>query len=375
MIKKAFKNNISRISAVGQGMGVGGNRARYEVYGHSNEKALRMGIDLGMTFIDTAEEYGFGESERIVARAIKGVRNKVFLATKASSEHLSFEKVIRAAENSLKRLKTDYIDLYQVHWPNPTVSIMETMSAMCKLLVSGKIRYVGVCNFSLSEIKRVKKVIPEEKFISVQAEYNLFDRTIEQQILPYCEKNNLLVIAYSPLDQGKIVEGEKRVNCIQKIARKYRKTPAQIALNWVISHNSVVAVCQSKTPKHIIENAHVEMFKLSNDDIQKINRICKISLKNVFPETIQVCGKKKGIRVYKTIEEARENRFAFKPSPEELANEIRSGEILKPFKVRKLIGYKNKYKYELIEGRLRFWAWVIANGMDGTVPVLIRNRL
>ena len=219
--KELGKDHI-KIPVIGQGcMGIGGYFSKDLREDDRQVRALRFGIELGMTLIDTAEVYGNGHSEELVGKAIQGMRDKVFVATKFSPEHNSYDDVLSSAEGSLRRLKTDYIDLYQIHWPNPNIPIDETMKAMDKLLRDGKIRYVGVSNFSIRELKEAEAAFSGSAIASVQTEYNLFDRSIEDDILPYCQKKNIITIAYSPLDQGKICSGSEKTKVFEKIAEKY----------------------------------------------------------------------------------------------------------------------------------------------------------
>jgi aryl-alcohol dehydrogenase-like predicted oxidoreductase len=154
---------------------------------------------LGANVIDTAESYG---TEGVVRQAIQGIRHKVFLATKVSPRHFRRPDIIRAAEQSLKRLKTDYIDLYQLHWPNYTVPVGETMAAMEELVETGKIRFIGVSNFSASEIEKAQATLSKNRIVSNQVRYNLVDRTIEHGLLQYCEAKQITVLAFSPLANG-----------------------------------------------------------------------------------------------------------------------------------------------------------------------------
>ena len=373
--KEIGKRHI-KIPAIGQGcMGIGGYLSKDSLQDDNQVKALRLGIELGMTFLDTAEAYGNGHSEEIVGRAVEGIRDKVFIATKVSPEHLSYDALLRSAEGSLRRLKTDYIDLYQVHWPNPKIPISETMRTMECLLKEGKIRYVGVSNFSLRELKEAQVVLSENEIVSVQAEYNLFDRTIENSILPYCEREGIITIAYSPLDQGKIASGDKRIKSLQKIANKYNRTMAQVALNWLISHHSVIAIPKSTNPEHIKENATVADFVLLNEDFREISKIFTQKCVHVPVDRIRVISGGQGNRqVYQTVEEAIENKLGFVPSPMDLAHDIQKGEVLKPVRVIRSTYKTSNYDFDLIEGRIRYWAWVIAHNGEKPIPVYIRDN-
>ncbi len=359
----------TKIPAIGQGcMGIGGYLSRDSLQDNNQIKALRLGIELGMSFIDTAETYGKGHSEELVGRAIEGVRDKVFVATKVSPEHFSYDALLQSAEGSLRRLKTDYIDLYQVHWPNPKVLINETMRAMERLVRKGKIRYVGVSNFSLKGLKEAQAAISEDEVVSVQVEYNLLDRTIENSILPYCQSEGITTIAYSPLDQGRIASGKERIERLKMIAGKYNRTMAQVALNWLISHLSVIAIPKATNLDHVKENASSADFELSNEDFEEISKIFTQECVYVSTDRIRVIVGGQGNRqVYHTIEEAIENKLGFVPSPAGLAQDIQKGEVLKPVRVIRSTDETGKYDYDLIEGRIRYWAWVIA--YSGEKPI------
>ncbi|MDW8034386.1 MAG: aldo/keto reductase [Nitrososphaerota archaeon] len=159
--------------------------------------ALRKGIELGINLIDTAEIY---ETEGLVSEAIHGFkRDELFIATKVWPTHLHYDGVLKAAERSLKRLKCSYIDLYQIHFPNPLIPLQESMRAMNRLVDEGKVKYIGVSNFSLEQLKRANEASPKYEIVSNQVEYNLLKRRIEKDLLPYCEKNNIVILAYRPL--------------------------------------------------------------------------------------------------------------------------------------------------------------------------------
>lgn len=368
---KKLNNTMIEIAAVGQGcMGIGGYLFRDSLQDENNVKALRLGIQSGMTFLDTAEAYGSGHSEEVVSEAISGIRKKVFIASKVSPEHLSYRDVLKSAEGSLSRLKTDYIDLYQIHWPNPQIPLEESMKAMTQLVKEGKVRYVGVSNFSLREIKDALKMLPEGQFVSVQAEYNLFDRTIEEDILPYCEKEGISVIAYSPLMQGKLIGDEEKSQVLQKISRKYNKTVAQVSLNWLIHHAPVIVIPKAISDAHIKENAQAADFSLSEEDVREIDNIFTNKPITICVEEIRVSSEYNRV-TYQTLEDALENKLGFVPSPADLAKNIHSGEILKPVRLVTTKDTTGKYRYDLVEGRIRYWAWVIAYNGQMPIPAFI----
>lgn len=368
---KVIGKKGQKIPVVGQGTGIGGNRVKTTRYTDKHVRALRLGIDLGMTLIDTAEEYGEGCAEEIIGRAIKDIRAKVFIATKFSPEHNSYNYVIKSAENSLRRLKTDYIDLYQIHWPNPKIPIEETMKAMERLLNDGKIRYIGVCNFSLNGLKEAQTVLTNKRIVSIQVEYNLLDRSIEKNILPYCEENNLIAVAYSPLEQGRIASGQDRLPVLRAIAEKYGATLAQVALSWLIAHRTVIVIPNATSEKHIFENARSVDFELSNEDISQISSVFQQECHYIPADRIRVFSSQGASQ---TIEDALANKMGNIPSPLDLSREIQNGEVIKPLRVILTTDTSGRYDYDLVEGKIRYWAWVIAhNKGEVPMPVYIRN--
>jgi diketogulonate reductase-like aldo/keto reductase len=207
---------------------------------HEKIAALKRGLELGINLIDTAEIY---ETEDTVAEAIEGQRrDDLFIATKVTQNHLRYDEVLKAAEKSLKKLRISYIDLYMIHWPNLRVPIKDTMKAMEKLVKDGKVRFIGVSNFSLEQMKIAQEALANNKLVSNQVEYNLKDRKIEKRLLPYCEKNHVAIMAYSPIAGGALANPGKTLKAImEEISRNHcGKTPAQIALNWLITKSKVI---------------------------------------------------------------------------------------------------------------------------------------
>ena len=213
---------------------------------------IRAAIELGLTFIDTAEAYG---TERLASQATQGIRNKVFIATKVSPLHFRYRDVLKAADSSLRQLNTDYIDLYQLHWPNYTVPIAETMSAMEKLCDEGKIRFIGVSNFSVRELRQAQAALSKARIVSNQVRYSLIDRTAELGLLQYCQEARVSLLAFSPLGSGfgqiQACDPEDRLG---EVAKAVDKTRTQVALNWCLSHAPVIAIFKSERIEHIREN-------------------------------------------------------------------------------------------------------------------------
>ncbi len=311
-------NSDLKLSAIGFGCwAMGGS------WGETEDKesiaAARRALDLGINFFDTADIYGFGHSEKVLAEALGSRRKDVIIATKvglAWDEHgcmfLSSTRhhIMSAVEASLRRLKTDYIDLYQVHWPDYHTYFEVTMRAMDDLVTSGKVRYVGVSNFTVKQMKECMKIRP---IISLQPPYNLLMRDIEKDLLPFCLKNGIGVVAYGPLAYGLLTgkfakdtkfpkndwrSGElfpdpggwqphidlfhgkqfrrnlKIVEKLKKIASRYGKTVGQLSIAWVLSNPAITsAIVGAKRPSQLEENVGGAGWKLSKEDLLAIDKI------------------------------------------------------------------------------------------------------
>ncbi|MEM2905864.1 MAG: aldo/keto reductase [Candidatus Bathyarchaeia archaeon] len=233
--------------------------------------ALRKGIELGINLIDTAEIYG---TEPLVAEAVKGYkRDEFFIATKVSPNHLRYDDVLKAAQGSLQKLQSGYIDLYQVHWPNRRVPIEETMRAMEKLVDDGKIRYLGVSNFSLSQMRDAEEALSKHELASNQVEYSLKARDVEADLLPYCERSGVAILAYRPVAHGALANPSGRLReVMDDISREHGgKTPAQIALNWLLNKGKVVfPIPRASRPERVMENAGAVDWSLNVEDVRRL---------------------------------------------------------------------------------------------------------
>ena len=295
-------------------LGLGGEQLGGHGWGKVSErqmvKAVHKAIDSGVTFFDTAPIYGLGHSEEVLGKALSAARKNVIIATKVGlvwKKNEPFEKftdsspanIEKEVDMSLKRLGSDYIDVYQIHWPDPNTPIEDTLFAMKKLKQSGKIRCIGCCNFSL---ELLREAVRYGEIRTVQIPYNLIDRKFESDLLPFCKENNIAVLAYSPIARGflsgkydkdtifglddhrsrsedEYFQGEaqaKNLRVLGKlefIAKKLNKTPAQIALRWVLENPCITtAIFGAKNTVQVKENVVASDFSLSQEDIEFLNR-------------------------------------------------------------------------------------------------------
>lgn len=228
--------------------------------------ALRGGIDLGMTLIDTAEMYGDGAAERVVGEAIKGLRDRVFLVSKVLPSNAGRAGTVASCEASLKRLGTDHLDLYLLHWRGP-VPLAETVAAFEHLIEAGKIRHWGVSNLDPDDMVDLASVTATPPAVN-QVLYNLSRRGIEYDLLPQCRDRGIPVMAYSPIEQGRILNK----GALRAVAARLGATPAQVALAWVLRQAGVIAIPKAGTLLHVRENRAAADLVLDAEDIAELDR-------------------------------------------------------------------------------------------------------
>ena len=255
-----------RVPVLGQGTWRMGESKR----AHANEvAALRLGIELGMTLIDSAEMYGEGGTEKVVADAIEGRRDRVFIVTKVYPHNASRAELPKACEHSLKRLCIETIDLYLLHWREKTPPLEETIETFEKLRTAGKIKRWGVSNFDVDDMEELFAIENGRNCSVNQVLYNLEHREIEFDLLPWSQKNKIPIMAYSPVGHDR---GLLENKTLTKLAKRHDATSAQIALAWVLRQPGVIAIPKASNEKHVRENARSIKIKLTEEDLVELDR-------------------------------------------------------------------------------------------------------
>jgi diketogulonate reductase-like aldo/keto reductase len=235
---------------------------------HGEEvRALQLGLDLGMRLIDTAELYADGGAEHVVGDAIEGRRDEVCLVSKVLPHNASFAGTMAACDRSLKRLRTDWIDLYLLHWPGEH-PVEETLRAFMALVEKGKIRHYGLSNFDIDEMERAEAWPGGTRVAVDQVLYNLERRGIERRLIPWCASRKIAIMAYSPLEQGRLRPND----ALRRVAERHDATPAQMALAWTLRHDNVVAIPKATRPAHVRDNVKAADFILTEEDLADIDR-------------------------------------------------------------------------------------------------------
>lgn len=234
--------------------------------------ALRQGINAGMVHIDTAEMYGSGKSEELVGKAIAGMpRDQLFIVSKVLPQNASFAGTIKACESSLKRLRTDYLDCYLLHWRG-SVPLAETMRGLEQLIDDGKIRSLGVSNFDVDDIEEALPLLKKHKIACNQVLYNPYQRGIERELLPLCIEKSIALVAYTPFGQKSIPSASTAAGAVLAgIAQKHEATASQVILAFLVRHPQTFTIPKAAKSEHIADNAAAGEIELDEEDIAKID--------------------------------------------------------------------------------------------------------
>src|SRR5258708_5435466 len=311
MEQRKLGNSDLAISIIGIGAwAIGGGNWEFGWGSQDDDEsiaAIHHALDLGINWIDTAAVYGLGRSEEVVARALKGVAKRPYVFTKCSRTwdsarnvgfNLKRDSIRREVEDSLRRLQTDVIDLYQIHWPNPDLDIEEGWQTMAELKKEGKVRYIGVSNFNKNQLKRAQAIAA---ITSLQPPYSMLRRGVEQDTLPFCKENNISVIVYSPMESGLLTGKMTRerianmpsddwrgrdkrsqepqlsrnlelVETLRKIGQRYQRTPAEVAIAWTLRNPAVTgAIVGARNPGQVDGFIHAGDFQLDQADVAQID--------------------------------------------------------------------------------------------------------
>ena len=278
---KTFRGNL-KMPVIGLGTwGIGGGYWTPDCSRKAEWVALlRRAIEFGYRMFDTAEMYGGGCSEEIVGAAVSSSglpRDEFFIISKVWPNHASYNDVLKSAKNSVSRLGT-YIDLYLLHWPSREVPISETIRAFEKLIDDGLIKFMGVSNFDSRLLMEAMGAAKKHEVVADEVKYNLSDRFVERNLMPVAVRENIAIIAYSPLGTGSLLNpSSKGFEVLSRVASKYGKTPAQVALNWLIGKPNTVAIPKATSEKHLRENLEALGWRLSQEDVEQLEQAYPIT--------------------------------------------------------------------------------------------------
>lgn len=261
------------VPVLGMGTWQMGERSRDQ---QSEREALRYGLDLGLSLIDTAEMYGEGGAEVVIAPVIANRRSEVFLVSKVYPHNASKQGAIAACERSLKRLNTDYLDLYLLHWRG-SIPLAETLEAFQTLQQAGKIRSYGVSNFDREDMEEASQLPGGSSIVTNQVLYNLVRRGIEWNLLPWCRQRGIPIMAYSPIEQGRLLIQP----ALQQIAQTRNVTPAQVAIAWLLHQDDVMVIPKSSRIEHIQQNYAALTLKLNVDELERLDQAFPVPVRPV----------------------------------------------------------------------------------------------
>lgn len=268
---KTLQNGFS-MPVLGLGTwNMGGAMTRDTTNDTKDIEAIQHAIDMGITHIDTAEMYGAGHSEELIATAVQGIdRSKLFIVSKVSPEHLHYDDVMRSAEQSLKRLNMDYLDLYLVHKPNPQIPMESTMKAFNLLKDQGLVKHIGVSDLTKERFIEAQSYA-KYPLVTDQLHYNLIFREPERKgLVSYCQENDIMLTAWRPVQKGMLSNAKNDI--MQQMTKKYGKTPSQIAINWLVSQKNIVTISKMSSIEHIKENLEALTFTMEETDIELLKK-------------------------------------------------------------------------------------------------------
>jgi len=360
---------ISRVAlgATGTGTAQGataeGDTARIRLF--------RSALDLGVTVFDTAELYGGGYSEQLLGRAFGGRRESVFICSKFNPDHATAAGIEQAVEGSLRRLGTDYIDLYQLHWPSPFVPFEETWGALSRLIDAGKVRFFGAGNCSHREFLEYRRV-SGDRIAAVELPFNVSEPDAALPFLPWATGGGKMIFAYSPLGQGRLCRSQVAEPAVSAIMQRHRVSENQLALAWIMSFPNVVPVFQTGSTQHLKENLSAASITLAAEEIRVLQAAyaaatSEVPLSRIVPPPLD------GSAGYACQEEAAANAFDWIPSPALLAERIRRGDP--PYPLR-LVGPDPEgcYRpdgYDLRGEMKKYWAWRMVRDEAAPVPAYV----
>lgn len=268
---RRFGSSDFQVAAVGQGTWNLEREDRETVIA-----ALLLGIELGMTHIDTAEMYGSGAVEELLAEVIQGRRARLFLVSKVLPENASRRGTVQACERSLARLRTDHLDCYLLHWPGPH-PLADTVEAFQELERAGKIRSWGVSNFDVDDLEQVRRIAGPGRPLTNQVLYHLRQRAIEHAVLPWCRANGVAVTAYSPFGHGAFPNRDTQAGrVLREVAGRHAATPRQVALAFLLRQPEVFVIPKASTSEHVRENAGAGELELEQEDVERIERVFQL---------------------------------------------------------------------------------------------------
>ncbi len=282
-----IKNLKSKFELPELGLGTWQMGGREEANSQNDEKdiaGIRAAIEAGVTHIDTAESYGGGHAEELVGEALQGMnRKKLFITSKVSEENHTCDGILTSCKESLKRLKTNYLDLYLLHAFSDTCPLKESVEALNDLVEEGLVKHIGVSNFGVTHLKEAQD-LSKHPIVCDQVHYNLQVREVEQKkLLNYCQENDVMMVAYRPIGKGKLLEGTPKI--MEDMCVKYQKTPAQIAINWLMSQQNVVTLMKTSDPAHLKENLGAVGWYLTEGDVELLRKEYpdKVGISDVCP--------------------------------------------------------------------------------------------
>ena len=366
-----YGDEVFQISRLGIGtIGAGSRETATEISIKDTLNSFSLALDLGANFFDVGEDYEGGFTEEVLGQFAKRQRNKLILATKFTPKNAGYKDLLRAAEGSLRRLQTDYIDIYQMHWPNNSIPLYETIAALEKLLHEGKVRSIGLSNCSIKYTKRVNSLLSEARVVTNQVKFNPYSRPTVSEPNYFSDSicEHLTTIAYGIFGQGKLKIGVQARFLISQLCQKYQIKEPQLLIAWVLSFPTTVAMVRSKNPDHIMDNFMATDLVIAHEDLERLTSYFNVTVHKIPVNRILIQNRDPDVshKIYISLDEAMRNEYELFPNLYSIANEIEAGDSFIPVEL-----IPDGQNYQLVQGRMRYWAWRYLYGVDSLIPAVI----
>lgn len=367
MIFKKLGSSQTIVSALGLGTnGVGNFYHPNLAKTRSRQKIYKNAFENGITLFDSAELYGDGYAEFILGKAISKNRDKIVISTKVNPDNCSYLLLEKSLKKSLKRLQTDYIDLYQIHWINPFIDLEETFASLEQLVKEGLIKNIGVCNFSPQMILLANKILKKHKIVSNQIEFNLLSQSQTIKDLQFYKDNNVTIIGYGGLNHLNSFSSPKQKQLINYLTRKYKKTLAQLIINYLTSFENIIQLIKTDNITHLNENLKSLDFKMDKNDLEAIKENSNYQIQYIPFIKIRIENRLKIDRF-----QILKNSKKFIPSPLIIAQTFVKYNFFKPIRLIRKGDFFNLDTYDLYGEYKKYLAWSLIFDSSSKIPAIV----
>lgn len=371
MIYKKLGSSNIRVSSLGIGTnGIGNFQNNSREKTHNRQKIYQFAQDHGINLFDSAELYGQGYAEFILGKTFKKKREQIVISSKVMSDNCTHFALKRSMKDSLKRLGTDYIDLYQIHWINPFIELEETFSTLEELVLAGYVKAIGVCNFSIPMITQASKYLKRIKISSNQIELNLFNQYEVLKDLNYYQENEISIIGYGVLNHLNLNFTKKQQNFLDDLQKKYNKTLSQVLIGYFITFENTILLSRTDNIEHLKNNLNSFDFNLAPKQRQQFYKLFQFKVQNISMKKIKIPEQFKGLNNFDNFR----NQSNLIPSPLTIAQTFVRYNYFKPLKLLQKNGNYYLDSYDISGELKKYLGWKLLYDFSKPIPAIVFKR-